>query len=70
LKKALKSLQRKEASTMARALKYPPDMKERAVRLVHDSGSPISHVARGCVGYDRIFWPQCDGADSSERRNT
>ena len=28
----------KEASSMARPLKYPPDMKDRAVRLVHDSG--------------------------------
>ena len=31
---------------MATPLKYPPDMKDRAVRLVHDSGRPISHVAK------------------------
>ena len=31
---------------MARPLMYPREMKDRAVRLVHDSGRPISHVAK------------------------
>ena len=31
---------------MARPSKYPPDLRERAVRLTRDSGRPIAHVAR------------------------
>jgi transposase-like protein len=61
--------QRKEASTMARPLKYPPDMRERAVRLVHDSGRPISHVAKDLgVGEESLRkWVKQDELDRGRR---
>jgi transposase len=61
--------QRKEASTMARPLKYPPDLKERAVRLVHGSGRPIAHVAKDLgIGEESLRqWVKQDELDRGRR---
>jgi len=55
---------------MARPRKYPEELRERAVRLVFESGRPIAQVARD-LGIHREAlrtWVRRARADSGERR--
>jgi transposase len=54
---------------MTRPSKYPPDLRERAVRLTRDSGRPIAHVARD-LGIHREtlrLWVRQDEANDGTR---
>ncbi|MGH2720878.1 MAG: transposase [Actinomycetota bacterium] len=54
---------------MARPSKYPPEVRQRAVRLVHDSGRPIAHVAKDLgVGEESLRkWVKQDELDRGRR---
>jgi transposase len=56
---------------MARPTKYPPEVRERAVRLVHDSGRPIAHVAKDLgVGEESLRkWVKQDELDRGRRND-
>ena len=51
--------------------KYPDEMRERAVRLVFESGRPIAHVARdlGIHKESLRHWVRQAEADSGRRRD-
>ena len=54
---------------MAAPKKYPDELRERAVRSVHESGRPIAHVAED-LGIHREalrLWVRQDEADRGER---
>jgi transposase len=54
---------------MAAPKKYPAELRERAVRLVRESGRPIAHVAED-LGIHREAlrqWVRQDEADRGER---
>src|SRR3954454_24007575 len=56
---------------MAAARKYSDELRERAVRLVFESGRPIVHVARD-LGIDKEalrHWVRQTEADSGRRRD-
>jgi transposase len=46
LKRGSVPVERKAAVSMSRPRKYPPELLDRGVRLVFESGRPIAHVAR------------------------
>ena len=54
---------------MARPSKYPPEVRQRAVRLALDSGRPIAHVARDLgVGEESLRkWVKQDELDRGRR---
>ncbi len=51
--------------------KYPEELRERAVRLVFESGRPIAHVARdlGIHKESLRHWVRQAEADSGRRRD-
>lgn len=54
---------------MAAPKKYPDELRERAVRLVRESGRPIAHVAED-LGIHREalrLWVRQDEADRGQR---
>jgi transposase len=56
---------------MAAPKKYPDELRERAVRLVRESGRPIAHVAED-LGIHREalrLWVRQDEADRGERED-
>ena len=56
---------------MARPRKYPDELRERAVRLVFESGRPIAHVARDLGMHPealRLAVRQAE-ADAGQRRD-
>ena len=54
---------------MSRPSKYPPELKERAVRTVFESGRPISQVARDLSINDQSLrnWVKQAEADGGKR---
>jgi transposase len=54
---------------MPRPKKYPDELRERAVRLVFESGRPIAHVARdlGIHSESLRKWVRQAEADAGER---
>ncbi len=56
---------------MARPRKYPDELRERAVRLVFESGRPIAHVARDLGVHKEALrtWVRQARADSGVRRD-
>jgi transposase len=56
---------------MARARKYPDELRERAVRLVFESKRPIAHVAQGLGIHKESLrtWVRQAEADSGQRRD-
>jgi transposase len=56
---------------MAAARKYPEELRERAVRLVFESGRPIAHVARDLGVHKEALrtWVRQERADRGERRD-
>ena len=56
---------------MARPKKYPDELRERAVRLVRESGRPIAHVARDLGVHKESLrtWVRQDEADCGERKD-
>lgn len=52
--------------------KYPPELRERAVRLVFESNRPISHVARDLgINYESLRqWVRQAEADAGKRKET
>ncbi len=54
---------------MSRPSKYPPELRERAVRTVFESGRPIAQVARDLgVGPESLRgWVRTAQADAGER---
>jgi transposase len=54
---------------MPRQKKYPDELRERATRLVFDSGRPIAHVARDLgIEYESLRkWVRQAEADAGER---
>ena len=50
--------------------KYPPELRERAVRLVFESNRPISHVARDLgINYESLRqWVRQAEADAGTRK--
>ena len=54
---------------MGRQSKYPPELRERAVRLTRDSGKPIAHVARdfGVNPETLRLWVRQDEANDATR---
>jgi transposase len=51
--------------------KYPDELRERATRLVMDSGRPIAHVARDLGVHKEALrtWVRQAEADSGKRRD-
>jgi transposase len=60
-----------DAPVMAALRKYPEELRERAVRLVFESGRPIAHVARDLGVHKEALrtWVRQARADSGERRD-
>jgi transposase len=56
---------------MAAPRKYPDELRERAVRLVFESGRPIAHVARDLGIHKEALrqWVRRAEADSGRRRD-
>jgi transposase len=56
---------------MARLSKYPPELRERTVRLVRESGRPIAHVARDLGVHPETLriWVRRDEADDGTRND-
>jgi transposase len=56
---------------MAAPKKYPDELRERAVRLVFESGRPIAHVARDLGVHKEALrhWVRQAEADSGRRRD-
>src|SRR5438552_7328084 len=56
---------------MARPRKYPDELRERAVRLVFESGRPIAHVARDLGIHKEALrhWVRQSEADTGRRRD-
>lgn len=56
---------------MARPRKYPEELRERAVRLVFESGRPIAHVARDLGVHKEALrtWVRQARTDIGERRD-
>ncbi len=56
---------------MAAPRKYPEELRERAVRLVFESGRPIAHVARDLGVHKEALrsWVRQVEADSGRRRD-
>ena len=56
---------------MAAPRKYPDELRERAVRLVFESGRPIAHVARDLGIHKEALrhWVRQAGADAGRRRD-
>ena len=56
---------------MARPKKYPDELRERAVRLVRESGRPIAHVARDLGVHHEALrnWIRQAEADAGERHD-
>jgi transposase len=56
---------------MARPRKYPLELRERAVRLVFESGRPIAHVAQDLGVHKEALrtWVRQERADRGERRD-
>jgi transposase len=56
---------------MAAPRKYPEELRERAVRLVFESGRPIAHVARDLGVHKEALrtWVRKERADRGERRD-
>ena len=56
---------------MARARKYPDELRERAVRLVFESKRPIAHVAQDLGVHKEALrqWVRQAEADSGGRRD-
>jgi len=54
---------------MPRPKKYPDELRQRAIRLVFDSGRPIAHVARDLgIEYESLRkWVRQAEADAGER---
>ena len=59
-----------DAPAMARPRKYSDELRERAVRLVFESGRPIAHVARDLGIHKEALrhWVRQAEADSGRRR--
>src|SRR5206468_10379818 len=57
--------------TMAAPRKYPEELRERAVRLVFESGRPIAHVAQDLGVHKEALrtWVRQARADRGERRD-
>ncbi len=60
-----------EAAEMSAPRKYPEELRERAVRLVFESGRPIAHVARDLgVHHESLrLWVRQAEADGGSRRD-
>jgi transposase len=56
---------------MARPRKYPIELRERAVRLVFESGRPIAHVAQDLGVHKEALrtWVRQERANRGERRD-
>ena len=56
---------------MAAPRKYSPELRERAVRLVFESGRPIAHIAQDLGVHKEALrtWVRQARADSGERRD-
>ncbi|MFN0027848.1 MAG: transposase [Acidimicrobiales bacterium] len=56
---------------MARPRKYPLELRERAVRLVLESGRPVAHVAVDLGVHKEALrtWVRQERADRGERRD-
>src|SRR5262245_17690508 len=56
---------------MAAPRKYPDELRERAVRLVFESGRPIAHVARDLGIHKEALrhWVRQTEADTGRRRD-
>ncbi len=56
---------------MAAPRKYPEELRERAVRLVFESGRPIAHVARDLGVHKEALrsWVRQAEADTGRRRD-
>jgi transposase len=56
---------------MAAPRKYPDELRERAVRLVFESGRPIAHVARDLGVHKEALrhWVRQAEADGGRRRD-
>jgi transposase len=56
---------------MAAPRKYPDELRERAVRLVFESGRPIAHVARDLGIHKEALrhWVRQAEADTGRRRD-
>jgi transposase len=54
---------------MARPRKYPIELRERAIRLVFESGRPIAHVAKDLGVHPEALrtWVRQERADRGER---
>lgn len=60
-----------DAPAMPRPLKYPVELRERAVRLVFESGRPIAHVALDLGVHKEALrtWVRQERANRGERRD-
>ena len=60
-----------DAPAMAAPRKYSDELRERAVRLVFESGRPIAHVARDLGIHKEALrhWVRQTEADSGRRRD-
>ena len=56
---------------MAAPRKYSPELRERAVRLVFESGRPIAHIAQDLGVHKEALrtWVRQERADRDERRD-
>jgi transposase len=56
---------------MPRQTKYPTELRERAVRLVFESGRPIAHVAKDLgIKYESLrLWVRQAEADAGGRKD-
>lgn len=56
---------------MAAPRKYSPELRERAVRLVFESGRPIAHIAQDLGVHKEALrtWVRQERADRGERRD-
>jgi len=54
---------------MATTRKYPPELRERAVRLARESDRPLAHIARDLGVHKEALrtWVRQDEADRGER---
>src|SRR6266540_7091165 len=60
-----------DAPVMAAPRKYPEELRDRAVRLVFESGRPIAHVAQDLGVHKEALrtWVRQERADRGERRD-